>query len=458
MSKLKVILASVLILAFIAGMIVLGIKDPTDEYLVVYNCEEYIEPSTIDAFEEYYQQVTGSSITVRYSTYDTNETMLTKVRNGDARIDVCVGSEYAIERMLKLDLLYSIAEVETLSSHDISNSALVNPYVDGKIAELFGDVEGENMRDYFVPYMYGTLGILYNNEVVTEEDLQTGWGLMLNEGGNPLLEGMILMKDSVRDSYAAAICYAYQNDMIPSEYASYSVGQLISCSDDALLAVAENVLNAQRPHLKGYEVDFGKDDMIASRAYVCLAWSGDAMYAIDEDPDGKLSYFVPELDGEALGNVWFDGWVIPKTADNLRGASMWVDFMCREDITMANMLSVGYTSARDPDILRLDEDCRQMLVDYIYEYEILEEDASDEEIDEFIESFFDDTVRYPETSTLLGVMQDYKNVDSAVSMWERVKAETIDLIPAILIGLGALGVVALIVWIATLPKRYRLKK
>ena len=458
MSKLKIIIASSLIVALIVGMIVLGIKTPTDEYLVVYNCEEYIDPLMIEEFENYYQEVTGNSITVRYSTYDTNETMLTKVRNGDARIDVCVGSEYAIERMLNLDLLYSLQEVEELADYDISNEQYINPEVDSKIAELFSDVGGENMREYFVPYMYGTLGILYNNEVVTEQDLATGWGLLWNEANNPDLEGMILMKDSVRDSYAAAICYAYERGLIPQDYSSYTVGELISCSDDALLAVAEQVLNLQRTHLKGYEVDFGKDDMIASRAYLCLAWSGDAMYAIDEDPDGKLSYFVPELDGEALGNIWFDGWVIPKTADNLRGASMWVDFMCRTDVTMANMLSVGYSSSIDPDVLRNDQTCIDMLFDYAVEYEILDAEASDEEISEYVEEYFDDTVRYPQVSTKLGVMQDYKNVDNAVSMWERVKAETIDLLPAILIGLLVIGVVVGIVWIATRPKRYRLKK
>ncbi|UKI13622.1 MAG: hypothetical protein L6V85_05130 [Clostridiales bacterium] len=124
------------------------------------------------------------------------------------------------------------------------------------------------------------------------------------------------MKDSVRDVYAATVCYLKEEGKLDgTPYAALSIEQLINTVDNTLLKMCETVLLEQRKHIKGYEVDFGKDDMINKIAYVDLAWSGDAMYAIEEsyNPDKTfknlatgeetnylLDYFVPtiEIDGE----------------------------------------------------------------------------------------------------------------------------------------------------------------
>ena len=90
----------------------------------------------------------------------------------------------------------------------------------GKIGETFGEMEiGDDvydMRDYMVPYMWGTLGLLYNTRIISEEELEKyGWGMLWNESDNPELENMILMKDSVRDSYAAVVFYMEEYGLLP---------------------------------------------------------------------------------------------------------------------------------------------------------------------------------------------------------------------------------------------------
>ena len=81
-----------------------------------------------------------------------------------------------------------------------------------------------------------------------------------------------------------------------------------------------------------------------------FTWSGDAVWAIEEAAEVgvELDYVVP-LEGS---NVWFDGWVIPKYARNVKAASYFINYMCRPDIALRNMDAIGYVSAvATPEIL-----------------------------------------------------------------------------------------------------------
>jgi spermidine/putrescine transport system substrate-binding protein len=293
---------------------------------------------------------------------------------------------------------------------------------------VFGK-EISNFNDYFVPYMWGTLGILYNADVVTEEDLATSWGLLWNENNNPALVKKILMKDSIRDTYAAAVLYLKHKNELPNGYQDYSIADLINCTDKAMLVAAEAALIAQKSVIAGYEVDFGKDDLIEERNYVCLSWSGDAIYAIEEAAavGVNLAYFVPEIEGVEASNVWFDGWVIPKTCKNTRAAQMFIDFLCRPEVAMANAMEILYTSAVDSAVLMESEEAIAILEDCEYD----------------AEEFFTDTNIYPDPSSAgLGVMTDFgEDNENMVSMWERVKASTdgVSTLAIVAIILGALA-------------------
>ena len=246
------------------------------------------------------------------------------------------------------------------------------------------------MSDYFVPYMWGTLGILYNTDYVTEADLEKGYGLLWNEAGNPDIDSKILMKDSIRDSYVAAVMYLKEEGRLPAGYENIPVQKLI------------NTVDEQADVLKGYEVDFGKAQMTSERAYVDLAWSGDALWAM-EDAD-NLNYFVPE----SGGNVWFDGWCLLKSSQNPSAAYMFIEYLCRPDIAMRNAMAIGYTSGVSKAALMADEDAISILTENEYD----------------VEEYFGDELRYPEISAdNLGVMKDFgANNSATIEMWERVKS------------------------------------
>jgi spermidine/putrescine transport system substrate-binding protein len=479
------------------------------ETLVVYNWEDYIdeseETSRIDAFVEYYKAVTGKDINVVYSTFDTNETMMTKVLNNDANsVDLICPSEYAIQKLMANGRLANISDLvdeykdeyvfNNLADGTMSNtdSTFVNAINREFSSVSTGDGTG-NMTDYMVPYMMGTIGILYNIKYVTEEDLASGWGMLWNASGSELLENKILVKDSVRDTYAAAVMYMREYGLLPEGYEDMPIADLINCTDDAMLDAASQVLTAQREHISGYEVDFGKDDMLNEIVYADLAWSGDALWAIEESYDEDelyynprtgeydnymLDYYVPmDEDGKATGNIWFDGWVIPKSAPNKLAALLFIDFMNMPENAIYNSIYIGYTSAvarekmmytyvgtggsfdlvdgeyvySDGGAYAINEDVYNALVDS--EYALSPEDNEGE----YDFSFFEDDRRYPTETSQLGVMRDFGDRQkNAVTMWENAK--TGDDVPWVLIYcsvaiLGGFGLFGIFYSVKNLLKR-----
>ncbi len=510
MKKLALLLCFVMI--FVALFTFVGCVDEviTTDSLVIYNWADYIYDYEED-FKAYYKSITGKNINITYVTFDTNETMLTKITKGDSKVDVVCPSEYAIQKLMEMDYVLPLNYFdETAYTEGITNSNLyehnsnnIDKNIMAKIAETFGDVNGKNMLDYMVPYMYGTLGILYNKYsfmdlgIYDEQILNdANWGILFNDNGNgePLsqqLEGQILMKDSIRDTYAATIFYLKERGKLAglttedgTLYDDMSANQLINCVDDQLLHLVKERLTEQKSQLFGYEVDFGKDDLLKGNAMVDLAWSGDAMYAVEEswsddlgeNGDYELSYYVPH----GAGNIWFDGWVIPKTynPDHLEAIKLFINFLNSPYASAANMMEIGYSSAVSPDVVEQDLDAQKVLAEayYVNATDILDSqtllamekenggfdyDSWQEFCDYFfhstdkidgtnwrypLESNFDGTLR---TDQMFGVMRDFgdKNKD-VVTMWNYVRSAGVTAVPLFLIVVGAillaLGVIAII--------------
>lgn len=508
------------------------------DQLVVYNWADYIYDTDLTEFKQYYKDVTGREIDVVYVTFDTNETMLTKIMNGDSIVDVMCPSEYAIQKLLEQDLLlpmYYFDEEKYAEGMNVSgyvhNSENVDPNFVGKVDEVFSNVkvsgaDGEKnvkMSDYFVPYMYGTLGVLYNKVYFEELGIydreilnDANWGLLFNKDsqGNRLADGLtgrIYMKDSIRDSYAATLFYMKESGKLDGltdangvAYVDLPIGELINTVDDTLIELCSEVLKEQKQDLYGYEVDFGKNELIQGIAYVDLAWSGDALYAVEEswDDDYKdpmLDYAEGESGGYTLGyyvphgsgNIWFDGWVIPKTCpeSHLQAAKLFVNYLNNLTVGTRNMMEIGYSAAIDPEKIRVDDDCQTILGEAYGVYGIAVDDdgnkLSADECDyasweEFEEFFFDykDPIddsnwRYPFVIAAeneygrklsdLGVMRDFGVNNTKVStMWESVRSTGITVWGllgwTVAVLAVAVGAIALVMAVGRRKKKYIIVK
>ena len=269
----------------------------------VYNWGEYIDPDTIDMFEE------ETGIKVIYEEFETNEIMYPKVEAGASVYDVICPSDYMIQKMIDNDLL---------SPLNFDNMPNATANIGAQYYEQAKEFDSENQ--YCVPYCWGTVGILYNKTMVDEPI--TSWSVLWDEK----YADNILMQDSVRDAFMVALKLN---------------GHSMNTMDTAELEAARDALIAQKPLVQAYVVDQVRDKMIGDEAAIGVIYSGEAIYTQREN--SNLEYVIPE-EGT---NVWIDGWVVPKNAQNKENAEKFIDFMCRADIALMNFDYITYSTPND---------------------------------------------------------------------------------------------------------------
>lgn len=279
--------------------------------LTVFNWEDYIDESVIEQFE----QETG--IDVNYVRFTTNEDMMVQVEANPGHFDLCFPSEYIVERMLNKDMLAEINYDNIPNAKYILENLQNSTYDPGNA--------------HSVPYMWGTVGILYNTKMVS--DPVDSWAILWNEK----YQKNVFMLDSYRDSMGVALA---------------SLGYSMNTEDIVALELAKEKLIDQKRigTLKAYQVDETKDKMVAGEAALAVMWSGDALYAMDLNED--LAYAVPQ-EGS---NVWVDCMVIPKNARNKENAEKFIDFLCRPDIAQKNCEYIWYSSPNSGAIDLMGED------------------------------------------------------------------------------------------------------
>lgn len=271
----------------------------SDVELTVFNWYDYIDPAVIDMFEE------ETGITVKYANFTTNEEMFTKVEAGAGTYDVLFPSEYMVERLINNDLL---AELDLSAMPNFANvkEGLKNPSYDPG-------------NKHSVPYMWGTLGILYNTEMVDGEI--TSWSALFDQKN----AGKVIMMNSMRDTIGLALKY---------------LGYSMNTRDEAEINAAKDILVKQKQDKieSGYLLDETKDKMVGNEAAIAIIYSGDAQYAIEKND--KLKYVIPE-EGS---NIWTDSMCIPKSSQHVAEAQQFIDFMCRPDIAQMNFEYIYYCS------------------------------------------------------------------------------------------------------------------
>ncbi|MDR2266311.1 MAG: ABC transporter substrate-binding protein [Christensenellaceae bacterium] len=398
--------------------------------LYVYNWGDYIDMDAIAEFESEF------NIDVVYSTFDTNEIMLSSLQDQQAQIDLICPSDYALQRLIVQDRLEKI-DFSKLSNYSNINSAITTK-VDANFADLTVNNAKQKMSDYFIPYMMGTVGIVYNTSVIDPEvAYEAGYGLLWNTPGISKLNRKILMKDSVREAYLAGVFYLKESGKLSDTYNNMPLSELINYVDDTLLSQVEEAFKEQHKVISSYEVDFGKTDLVNEKAYAGLAWSGDALWAM-EDLD-TLDYYVPKIGG----NIWFDGWAMLKNSQNKESALKFMDFMMRPDIAMRNAMAIGYTSCESEAAVRASATA----------LDILEENDYD------VDEFFGDSIRYPDISDpLLVIMKDFSDDSKLVAMWERVKTtglNPVNLIIIIVSSVVGVGIIILVIFLINKKKKSR---
>jgi len=280
--------------------------------LRVYNWGEYIDESIFKEFEAQYPDVR-----IQYETYTDNEIMYTKLKNSNTKYDILIPSDYMIERLIKEEMLAPI------NFDNIPNYSLI----DAKYKNLAFDPENK----YSVPYMWGTLGILYDKTQVQEETFT--WNTLFDAK----YANSVLMKKDMRDALGVTL---------------KSLGYSFNSQNESELRQAKEKLISQASNVLGYVNDDGMDKMIAGEAPLALMYSGDAYYCISENEN--LDFAIPE-DGS---NLFFDSMVIPANSENKDLAEKFINFMCEKEIAWKNADEIGYSTPHTEVYEELPEETR----------------------------------------------------------------------------------------------------
>lgn len=414
---------------------VLKASNSGSQTLRILNMEDYIyindplngytAPDLVVQFEDYIKQnyPEYSNVKVIYDTTDTNETLYNELQTGKSLYDLVCPSDYMIQKLITNDMLVKL-DREKIPHYVTYCSKKIGTYLDD-ISAINSITNQEcYLKDYSVGYMWGTLGILFNptyskiNVDIDEisSDMQS-WSVLWDKK----YKKTISIKDSMRDTYAAALMYTFDDELtdLRKQYVSNQISQdqynadlteIFNRSDKDTIKEVSSSLAKLKKNIFGLEVDSGKEDIVTGKIGMNLAWSGDAVYSMDQAEDEslvsnpfELYYSIPNNGG----NIWFDGWVMPKLNDGERSeaqyelAHLFLDFISDPINAAQNVNYTGYTSfIAGDDILELARDWYDARCDIIY--------LKDEENEEYYEDVvYLDPLTNEETSV------DYNDVHFA---------------------------------------------
>ncbi len=290
-----------------------GEKTADNGTVYFYNCGDYIDEDLLDKF------TSETGIKVDYSTYDTNEIMYQKLKSSPGSYDLVIPSDYMIEKMINEDM------VEPLNFDNIPNYE----YIDEKFKNLSYDAENK----YSVPYMWGTIGIIYDPNVVTEP--VDSWDILWN---TKYTGKQLIMFDSMRDTLSIGL---------------KKLGYSMNSTNPDEIAAATKVLTEQKSTMDPlYYVDEVKDKMIQGEAAMATVWSGDANYIISQNPE--LKYVIPK-EGS---NKWFDAMVIPKGSKNKENAEKLINFLTDPNNAKQNVDYIEYSTPNKETYKLLDDNVK----------------------------------------------------------------------------------------------------
>lgn len=290
----------------------------------VYNWGQYISDGTDGCIDVNKAFTEATGIQVNYMTYDSNETLYTKLKTGGSTFDVIIPSDYMIARLIAEGML------EKLDFENIPNYQ----YID----EAYKNTAYDPANEYSVPYTWGTVGIIYNTKYVDPADVG-GWDLLWNEK----YSGKILMFSNPRDAFAIA---------------QLRLGFSLNTENPDEINAAADLLVEQKPLVQAYVMDQIFNAMEREEAWIAPYYAGD--YLTMADVNDALAFCFPE---EGY-NIFIDAACIPTSCSNKAAAEAYINFLCDPEVMGQNLDFLGYSAPASAAKEYMDEEMTASPVAY----------------------------------------------------------------------------------------------
>ena len=277
--------------------------------ITVYNWGQNISDGTDGSMDVIAEFEKETGIKVNYLTFDSNESLYTKLKTGGSTYDVIIPSDYMIGRLINEGML------EQINFDNVPNFA--------NIDDIYKNQPYDPENLYSVPYTVGTVGVIYNTKYVNEADLGS-WDLLWNQK----YQGQILGIDNARDALATAM---------------FALGIDVNTSDTAEWDRAAEYLKKAVPLYQSWAMDQNFEKMEGENAAVCVYYTGDYLTMVDDMNEASgngdhLSMYYPE-EGT---NVFFDACCILKDSQNYDAAMLYLNFLMDPYVALQNAEYIHY--------------------------------------------------------------------------------------------------------------------
>jgi putrescine transport system substrate-binding protein len=309
--RLFSILPAVILLA-LAGS---GLAMAQERVVNVYNWSDYIAPKVLEDFTK------ETGIKVIYDTYDSNETLETKLLAGNTGYDVVVPSGTFLDRQIAAGLY------QRLDKSQLPHASGLWPEV---MARLAVDDPGNR---YGVDYMWFTTGLAYNVEKARDR-----------LGNRPINSWDILFKPELLRKFADCGVYVLDSPEDLFTIALHYLGLNPNSKRIGDLERAADLLEGLRRNVKKFHSSEYINALANGDICLAVAWSGDAYQARARAREANngidIAYVIPQ-EGTLMS---LDALAIPKDAPHVAEAYAFIDFLLHPEIAARNTNATNFAN------------------------------------------------------------------------------------------------------------------
>ena len=297
-----------------------GAQSRAERTVNFYNWSDYIEPNALAAF------TAETGIKVKYDTFDSNDTLETKLLAGKSGYDLVVPTAYFLERQIKASVF------QKLDKSKLNNLRNLWPDIANRLAVY------DPGNQYAVNYMWGTTGIGYNAKKAREilganVDVATAmafWDVVFKPDSLARFKDCgVHMLDSADDVMSTALHYLKLDP---------------NSKQTADLEKAAALLATIRPAIRKFHSSEYLNALESGEICLVLGWSGDVKQAQRRAAEAKagieIGYAIPATGAQ----MWFDNLAIPKDARNVAEAHALIDYLQRPEVAAKNSNFIAYAN------------------------------------------------------------------------------------------------------------------
>ena len=296
-----------------------------DAVVNVYNWSDYIDEEILAEFEA------ETGIKVVYDVFDSNNILETKLLTGSTGYDVVVPSGTFLARQIQAGVF------QKLDKSRLPNIGNMDEAIMARVRQW----DPEN--SHAVNYMWGTTGFGLNTQKIAARDANAPTG-----------SWRLLFDPEVVSKFADCGVYLMDepDEVIPA--ALNFIGEDPDSHDTDVIAKAEPVLMAIRPHIRRFHNAAQINDLANGDICLAMGWSGDMLQARDRayeaENDVEIEYVIP--DEGAL--MWFDMMAIPADAPHPGNAHRFIDYIMRPEVIAKASNYVFYANGNAAATAHLD--------------------------------------------------------------------------------------------------------